>query len=182
MNGLFDERVAANYDSASSDMFKDSVLDPTIDFLAEIAGNGRALEFAVGTGRVALPLSRRGVDVSGIELSRPMIDQMTAKPDGERVEVTIGDMATTHVGGDFSLVYLVYNTISNLLSQDEQVLIRRRRPTTDFASLLDIGRSAHPVRLVPPICLARRIRLDGPYCRARDRRTLGRLEAQPVHC
>jgi SAM-dependent methyltransferase len=98
-----------------------SVLGPTVDFLAGLAGDGRALEFAVGTGRVALPLSADGVEVHGIELSRPMVDRLRAKPGGDRIPVTIGDMAATRVRGRFALVYLVYNTITNLLSQDEQV-------------------------------------------------------------
>lgn len=120
-NGIFDEGIASRYDEACPEMFEDGVLVPTIEFLAELAGSGRALEFAIGTGRVALPLRARGVDVHGIELSQPMVDQMRAKPDGDRVPVTIGDMATTRVEGSFRLVYLVYNTISNLLTQDAQI-------------------------------------------------------------
>ena len=83
-HGIFDERVAANYDATSADMFDDAVLGSTINFLAKLADNGRALEFAIGTGRVALPLSARGVDVAGIELSQPMVDQMLAKPGADR--------------------------------------------------------------------------------------------------
>ena len=120
-DGIFDRRVAATYDVTSADMFDDSVLEPTVDFLAQLAGDGRALELAVGTGRVALPLWARGIEVCGIELSRAMVDQMRAKPGGGEVVVTIGDMARTRVEGPFTLVYLVYNTISNLLTQDEQV-------------------------------------------------------------
>lgn len=120
-HGIFDERLAANYDTTSADMYDDAVLGPTIDFLAQLADNGRALEFAIGTGRVALPLSARGIEVAGIELSQPMVDQMVAKPGADKISVTIGDMATTQVEGTFKLVYLVYNTIMNLLSQDEQV-------------------------------------------------------------
>jgi SAM-dependent methyltransferase len=102
-------------------MFDDAVLGPTVDFLAALAAGRPALELAIGTGRVAVPLSARGVDVSGIELSRAMAAQMTTKHGAERIAVTIGDMATTRVDGSFGLVYLVYNTISNLLSQAEQV-------------------------------------------------------------
>lgn len=120
-HGIFDERIALHYDETCPEMFDDAVLGPTIELLAELAGSGRALEFASGTGRVALPLRGRGVDVHGIELSQPMVDQMRSKPDGERVPITIGDMATTQVDGAFRLVYLVYNTISNLLTQDAQV-------------------------------------------------------------
>lgn len=123
-NSDWNERVARRYDDASAtDMFDPGVLDPTVDFLADLAGDGRALEFAIGTGRVALPLRARGVDVAGIELSQPMLDQMLAKPGAGEIPVTIGDMATTRVegAGTFRLVYLVYNTITNLLTQDEQV-------------------------------------------------------------
>lgn len=118
---IWSERVASRYDAASSEMYNDAVLAPAVEFLADLAGDGRALEFAVGTGRVAIPLSARGIEVCGIELSQPMVDQMVAKPGAERVPITIGDMATTRVAGSFSLVYLVYNTITNLLTQDEQV-------------------------------------------------------------
>ena len=120
-NGIFDERVAAVYDKHASEMYVDAMLVPTVEFLADLAGDGRALEFAIGTGRVALPLRVMGVDVSGIELSRPMVDQMLTKQGALRIPVTIGDMATTRVDGSFRLVYLVYNTIGNLLTQDEQV-------------------------------------------------------------
>jgi hypothetical protein len=120
-DGIFDERVAAGYDDASHEMFSNAVLGPTVEFLAELARDGPALEFAIGTGRVALPLSERGVDVHGLDLSQPMVDQLLAKPGGRTIRVTIGDMATTRVDGTFKLVYLVYNTITNLLTQDEQV-------------------------------------------------------------
>jgi len=113
--------VATRYDEASSAMNDPEVLGPTVDFLAELAGDGRALEFAIGTGRVGLPLNALGVEVHGIELSQPMADELMRKPGADRVPVTIGDMATTRVGGSFRLVYLVYNTITNLLTQDEQV-------------------------------------------------------------
>lgn len=133
-HGIFDELIAPSYDADSADMFDDDVLGPTIDFLAELAGDGRALEFAIGTGRVALPLSARGVQVSGIELSQPMVDQMLAKPDANDVPVTIGDMATTRVEGTFALVYLVFNTVTNLLSQAEQVACFR-----NASAHLDVG-------------------------------------------
>ena len=115
------DAVAALYDHAAPQMYTNEVLGPAVDFLAHLAGDGRALEFAVGTGRVALPLSQRGVEVHGIELSGPMVGQMLAKPGADRISVTIGDMATTRIGSSFRLVYLVYNTITNLSSQDEQV-------------------------------------------------------------
>ncbi|MBO0731141.1 MAG: class I SAM-dependent methyltransferase [Acidimicrobiaceae bacterium] len=102
-------------------MFDPRVLGPTVDLLAELAGGGAALEFAVGTGRVALPLAARGVPVSGIELSRAMAEKLWAKDEEGRIRVTMGDMATTRVDGSFRLVYLVFNTIGNLITQDQQV-------------------------------------------------------------
>jgi SAM-dependent methyltransferase len=120
-DGLFDAVVAATYDEDHAARFAPGVLGPTVDVLAELAGDGRALELAVGTGRVALALSERGVDVAGIELSQGMVDQLAAKPGAERVPVTIGDMASTRVDGEFSLVLLVYSTITNLRTQAEQV-------------------------------------------------------------
>jgi SAM-dependent methyltransferase len=102
-------------------MFAPEVLGPTVDRLAELAGAGRALEFAIGTGRVAVPLAERGVRVAGLELSRPMVEQLRTKADEAAIPVVVGDMATSRAPGEFSLVYLVYNTISNLLTQAEQV-------------------------------------------------------------
>lgn len=102
-------------------MFSPEVVGPTVDFLADLAGAGAALEFAVGTGRIGLPLAARGVPVSGIELSAPMVDQLRRKPGGAEMPVMVGDMATTRVPGTFSLVFLVWNSISNLRTQDEQV-------------------------------------------------------------
>ena len=115
---IWDAETARTYDTSGTGMFADDVLGPTVDRLAELAGNGRALEFAVSTGRVAIPLAERGVPVTGIELSRPMLDQLRGKAD---LPVIIGDMATAQAPGEYTLVYLVYNTISNLLSQAEQV-------------------------------------------------------------
>lgn len=117
----FGEDVAAVYDEESEAMFAPEVLRPTVDLLAELAGGGAALEFAIGTGRVALPLAGRGVAVSGIELSTAMADRLRAKAGAGRINVTIGDMATTRLPGRFTLVYLVFNTIGNLTTQDEQV-------------------------------------------------------------
>ncbi len=117
----FGEDVAARYDESSGPMFDPGVLGPTVDVLAELAGGGAALEFAVGTGRVALPLAARGVPVSGIELSTAMAGHLRDKDHAQRVHVTIGDMATTRVDGHFRLVYLVFNTIGNLTTQEQQV-------------------------------------------------------------
>ena len=120
-DGYFDAVVAPTYDAACGDMNSAAVLEPTVAFLAGLAGNGRALEFAVGTGRVALPLTAAGVEVHGIEMSRAMLAELANKPGAERIATTIGDMSSTRVEGSFSLVYLVYNTITNLLTQDDQV-------------------------------------------------------------
>jgi SAM-dependent methyltransferase len=116
---LWNERVAAGYDDASADMFAPELLRATVDFLEALAPGGRALEFAIGTGRVALPLRDRGLRVVGLDSSAAMLDVLRVKADD--VEVVIGDMASTEVPGPFDLVYLVYNTISNLLTQAEQV-------------------------------------------------------------
>ncbi|HEY7603642.1 MAG TPA: class I SAM-dependent methyltransferase [Gaiellaceae bacterium] len=116
----FGEAVAARYDDDAV-MFDPAVVDPAVDFLAELAGDGAALELGIGTGRIALPLSARGVRVTGIDLSEAMVARLRAKAGGDRIEVAIGDFATTGVDGTFSLVYLVFNTIGNLTTQDEQV-------------------------------------------------------------
>jgi len=115
----FGEEVAATYDGGP--MFSPDVLGPTVEFLAALAGEGAALEFGIGTGRVALPLAQRGVRVHGIDLSPAMVAKLREKAGAEQVGATIGDFATTRVDGTFSLVYLVFNTIGNLTTQDDQV-------------------------------------------------------------
>jgi SAM-dependent methyltransferase len=120
-DGNFDEGVAARYDESSADMFEPAVVEATVDFLAELAGHGRALELGIGTGRIALPLVRRGVEVHGIELSTAMAARLRAKPGGEGIPVTIGDFATAKADGTFRLAYLVFNTIMNLTTQAAQV-------------------------------------------------------------
>lgn len=120
-DGLFDERVAGTYDDPDDPMFAPAAIDPVVDVLAELAGEGRALELAIGTGRIALPLAARGVDVHGIELSRAMVARLREKPGGGRIDVSIGDMATTQVEGTFAVVYLVFNTIMNLTTQEAQI-------------------------------------------------------------
>jgi len=119
-DGYFGERVAARYDD-DAEIFDPAVVDPVVDLLVELAGNGRALELGIGTGRIALPLAQRGVPVHGIELSKAMAARLRAKPGGEDIGVTIGDFATTTVNGPFSVAYLVFNTIMNLTTQDGQV-------------------------------------------------------------
>jgi SAM-dependent methyltransferase len=117
----FTERIAARYDEDSAGMFAPAVVEPAVDFLAALAGDGAALELGVGTGRIALPLHARGVPVHGIELSEPMAARLRAKPGADQIGVTIGDFATARVGRTFRLAYLVFNTIMNLTTQDEQV-------------------------------------------------------------
>ena len=117
----FGERVAERYDESSADMFEPAVVDPVVDFLADLAGHGAALELGIGTGRIALPLAQRGIRVHGIDLSGAMAARLRAKPGAEQIGVTIGDFATTTVEGRFSLAYLVFNTINNLTTQDGQV-------------------------------------------------------------
>src|SRR5215212_2368524 len=118
---IWDAETAQQYDTPGSGMFAPEVLEPTVDYLAKLAGSGRALEFAIGTGRVAVPLANRGIPVTGIELSRPMVERLRTKADEAAIPVVIGDMATARAPGEYTLVYLVYNTISNLLSQAEQI-------------------------------------------------------------
>ena len=120
-DGVFDERVAARYDESSAVMFRSEAGDPVVDLLAGLAGDGRALELGIGTGRIALPLARRGVPVHGIELSRSMVARLRAKPGGDAIGVTVGDFATTAVDGTFALAYLVFNTIMNITTQADQV-------------------------------------------------------------
>jgi SAM-dependent methyltransferase len=116
----FQGLIAAGYDS-DAPIFDPAVVDPAVEFLAELAGEGSALELGVGTGRIALPLSQKGVPVHGIDLSPDMMAQLQAKPGAQDIAVTIGDFASTKVDGTFKLAYLVFNTISNLTSQDQQV-------------------------------------------------------------
>lgn len=113
--------IAAQYDDRLGRVGTPEVVTATVDFLAELAGDGAALELAIGTGRVAVPLAARGVTVAGIELSAPMVEQLRAKPGGDAIEVAIGDMTTTRIDASFQLVYLVYNTIGNVETQDRQV-------------------------------------------------------------
>jgi SAM-dependent methyltransferase len=120
-DGYFGERVAAKYDDETAGMFQPAAVDAAVDFLAGLAGRGRALELGIGTGRIALPLARRGVPVHGIDLSEAMVARLRAKPGGADIGVTIGDFAAAQAGGTFSLAYLVFNTIMNLTTQDAQV-------------------------------------------------------------
>ena len=117
----FDALIAPRYEVLWPHLFAPEVVDPAVDFLAALAGDGRALELGIGTGRLALPLSRRGVRVDGIELSSAMIEQLRSQPGSADIDVTIGDFSTTKASGTFTLAYLVRNTIMNLTTQDAQV-------------------------------------------------------------
>ena len=133
-DGYFGERVAQRYDESSDEMFSPAVVDPAVDYLADLVGGGRALELGIGTGRIALPLARRGVAVHGIDLSRAMVARLRDKPGGADIPVTIGDFSTTRVEGTFALAYLVFNTIMNLITQQAQVACFR-----NVAAQLDPG-------------------------------------------
>ncbi|MFD7535096.1 class I SAM-dependent DNA methyltransferase [Streptomyces sp. NPDC059819] len=148
---LWSREAADRYDAGETEMSSAAVLGPTIAFLAEVAGDGRALEFAIGTGRVGVPLRESGVPVAGIELSEHMAAVLRRKIDEDTLPVAIGDMATTVVPGEFALVYLVYNTLSNLLTQEEQVecfrnAARHLRPGGRF--VIELG--VPPLRFLPP--------------------------------
>ncbi|WP_090759478.1 class I SAM-dependent methyltransferase [Nonomuraea maritima] len=148
---IWDTETAERYDTPGTGMFAPEVLGPTVDRLAELADGGRALEFAIGTGRVAVPLAERGVPVTGIELSRPMIAQLRTKADEARIPVVVGDMAEATAPGTYTLVYLVFNTISNLLTQQEQVACfrnaaRHLEPGGRF--VIELG--VPELRVIPP--------------------------------
>jgi SAM-dependent methyltransferase len=117
----FDDWVAQHYEVLWPHLFDPEVVEPAVSFLADLAGDGRVLELGIGTGRLALPLSRRGIRVDGIELSAAMVEQLRSQPGSSDIDVTIGDFSTTKVSGTFTLAYLVRNTIMNLTTQDAQV-------------------------------------------------------------
>jgi SAM-dependent methyltransferase len=119
-DGYFTADVAERYDDTSWDMFSPEMIDPVVDFLVERCHGGAALEFGVGTGRIALPLAARGVAVRGIDVSRAMVNELKKKPGSQDIEVAIGDFATTRLAGSFTVVYLVFNTIMNLTTQSDQ--------------------------------------------------------------
>jgi SAM-dependent methyltransferase len=150
-DGFFDEEVAATYDVATSGMHDQSVIDCILDVLGGLAGDGKALEFGIGTGRIAIPLARRGVEVHGIDMSKAMVARLREKPGASEIDVSIGDFADTRVPGEFSLTYLVFNTIGNLTTQDAQVdcfinAAEHLRPGGSF--VVEVGVPA--LRLLPP--------------------------------
>ena len=145
-DGYFGEQVAARYDESVAEMFDPAVVEPAVDFLAELAGDGRALELGIGTGRIALPLAARGVPVHGIELSQAMVARLRAKPGGEDDRRHDRRLLDATVDGTFSLVYLVFNTIRNLTTQAAQVACFRNVARAPRARRLlrDRGRRARP--------------------------------------
>jgi SAM-dependent methyltransferase len=156
--------IARVYDETYAAQFDRAVLDPVVEVLADLAQGGPAVEFAVGTGRVALPLAERGLSVHGIELSPHMAERLRAKPGADAVAVTIGDMTTTRVPGSFSLVYLVANTIMNVTTQDEQVAVfanaaAHLEPGGCFVVEVLVPQLQH----VPPGDTARVFRLDADH-------------------
>jgi methyltransferase family protein len=153
--------IAEVYDATYAAQAEPSVVDPMVDLLVQLAGDGAALEFAVGTGRIALPLRERGIPVQGIELSPDMVEQLRTKPGAETVPVTIGDMTTTRLSDRFELVYLVANSIMNVTTQEEQIAV-----FSNAADHLHIGGHfvieliVPQLRRVPPSESARVFRLD----------------------
>ena len=184
-DGYFGERVAATYDESSAEMFEPGVVEPAVDVLAEIAGRGRALEFGVGTGRIALPLAARGVEVHGIDLSRAMVSRLRAKPGGDAIGVTIGDFATVRLDGEFSVAYLVFNTIMNLTTQDAQVACFRNAaahlaPGGCFVIEVGVPDLRVPVDPVP-LRVAGGAGPDGTARRIAPARAVGGLGAPALH-
>jgi SAM-dependent methyltransferase len=121
MRDWFAGPIAERYDAGLGEWGDPAVVGATADLLAGLAGVGASLEFAIGTGRIALPLAERGVPVHGIDLSPDMVAQLRAKPRGDAIPVTIGDYSTTRVPGTFALVYLVFNAIGNVTTEEGQV-------------------------------------------------------------
>ena len=147
----FAGHVAQGYDADVSEMFDPAVVGPTVDFLADLARGGRALELGIGTGRIALPLSARGVAVQGIDLSPDMVARLRSKPGADAIAVSIGDFAATEVEGSFALVYLVFNTIGNLTTQEEQVACfcnAARHLDAGGCFVVEVG--VPPIRRLPP--------------------------------
>src|ERR1700681_294060 len=160
----FGEDVAARYDESEGDPFESATVASVVDFLVDLAGDGAALGLGIGTGRIALPLSQRGVRVHGIELSPAMVAQLQAKSEAENISVTIGDFATARVGDTFRLAYLVYNTVTNLTTQDEQVecfgnVARHLEPGGVFVIELEVP----PLQRLPPGETVRAFTVDPPH-------------------
>jgi SAM-dependent methyltransferase len=147
----FDEWVAAHYERLWPELFDPALIESTVSLLAALTTTGAALEFGIGTGRIALPLSRRGIPVHGIELSPAMAARLRANPDSSGVDVTLGDFATTTVDASFDTVYLLRNTITNLTTQDDQVdCFRNAAAHLEPGGLFVIENYIPALRLLPP--------------------------------
>lgn len=161
---VWGRELAEAYDAIYAAQAAPGAVAPMVDVLADLAGGSRALEFAIGTGRVALPLRARGVAVHGVELSEPMAAQLRAKPGADAVAVTLGDMTTTRVPGPFGLVYLVANTIMNVTTQEDQVAV-----FANAAAHLEPGGCfvvevvVPPLRQVPPGSTGRVFALEADH-------------------
>jgi SAM-dependent methyltransferase len=161
---VWDREIAEVYDATYAGLAKPSVVDPMVDLLVQLAGDGNALEFAVGTGRIALPLSARGIPVHGVELSPDMAEQLRGKPGADAAPVTVGDMTTTRVPGSFDLVYIVANSIMNVTTQEEQIAVF----SNAAAHLVPGGRFVielivPQLRRVPPSEVARVFTMDDDH-------------------
>ena len=141
----FEGWIAQRYEALWPHLFDPEVVQPAVDFLTDLAGRGPVLELGIGTGRLALPLSRRGIRIFGIELSPAMVEQLRSQPGSADIDVTIGDFATTKLTGRFTLAYLVRNTIMNLTTQDAQVECFR-----SVAAHLDTGGCFVIEVIIPP--------------------------------
>jgi SAM-dependent methyltransferase len=147
----FDDWVAQRYERLWPELFEPALIESTVGFLAGLAGGGPALELGVGTGRVAVPLARRGVAVHGIELSPAMVARLREQPGADAVGVTVGDFATVTVARTFRLAYLLRNTITNLTTQDEQVAcFRNAAAHLEPGGLFVIENYVPALRRLPP--------------------------------
>jgi len=144
MEDYFGEEVAAGYDD-DNPISSDEVVGPTVEFLADLACDGLALELGIGTGRIAVPLAWRGVGVHGIDLSEAMVARLREKPGSEEIDVTIGDFATTRIKGTFRLAYLVFNTIMNLTTQEAQVASFETSHSTSSGAGTSSSKSWFPI-------------------------------------
>lgn len=161
----FDPKTSFGYETSKRYVAREARgdEDETVAFLARVARDPHAVEFAVGSGRIALPLMRAGVRVDGIEQSQDMVERLREKPDGERVHVVVGDMTRVDMGRKYGLVYLVYNTIGNLLTQEEQVRCfenASRHLTDDGVFVLECRVPSAPTRTERQFVEAERIAVD----------------------
>ena len=145
----FGADVAKRYDDGPAS--EPEAVTPVVDFLSDLVGRGRALEFGIGTGRIGLPLHERGVPVDGIDLSPDMVERLKAKPRADSIRVVVGDFATTRMGATYDLVFLVFNTITNLTTQDEQLAcFRNAADHLDSGGFFVVEVGVPKLRVLPP--------------------------------